>query len=154
MAQDKPKFIRKNGKIIPIGGKSKKKGPGKFDKARKVARKAIRAEDKQIKTEQKLESRQRGFRAVGVLGGLLAGGIVGSKLKLPAFGALSGGAAGLIGGEVAGSKTKKSKALSKKSKMLGNVVLKKHRKGRKLVGDAFGDVYGEEFGKMANVQRF
>ena len=145
MSKDKPRFIRKNGKVIPIGGKKKD-----FAGAKKSARKVLRAEKTELDTSAKLEKRQTAFRAAGVVAGVSLGGALGSIKKAGPLGALAGILAGAGVGNLVGSRTKKSKALSKKVKSSRAKQLKYMRKGQKQVGKAFGNVYSDEFTKMVN----
>ena len=131
---NKVKFIRKNGKVIPIKSKgksgdnrTKKKGKSSFEKSKArgidAGKKYAASSRRQSKLERKAERASTPFRAIGAIGGMAAGFSVkgGKGLALGAIGAL----AGSIGGSVVFEKTKKGKSIRKKLKKR---ILKKNPK--------------------------
>lgn len=129
MAQDKgkPKFIRKNGKIIPIGvNKDKKKiksgdYKGVTRGRKKEITKVLNEEKGYFKKRNKvIHKRQRFGTEIGVAAGLGIQAMKGGSLLK---GALVGGLAGLLGGTLSG----KSKADKKYGARFDHYMKKKNK---------------------------
>lgn len=142
---NKPKFIRKNGKIIPIGADKKKKGmdgrktvkSGEFSGSRWAMKKKItkvgKAEKKFYGKRNKIIGKHQKF---GVTSGTALGVGIASALKKGSKGLLKGGllgaGVGIVAGTVSGvrSANKKVGTQKKFSKQAQKILRGTSVKGR------------------------
>ncbi len=113
---NKMKFIRKNGKIIPIG--PKKEGQGKSrHKATNAEKGSLHTGLSQYHSGKSREHKKKNFKrsmAFGALGAL-AGAAIGSRFKLGMISSVAGFAAGSLAGTNTGKHGKLARYHSKKS---------------------------------------
>ena len=128
--QSKPRFIRKNGKIIPIGGK-KKSGSSEPKKRKKPSKPSkIQRDTKRAKT-----LKTAGFSA-GLTAGIFSGKSLISKAGRGAVGGLLGGLLGKEIGITAGSVVKRRKGDSQKK--TGQRAIKRADRIRKMLNSNTG----------------
>lgn len=154
MAQEKGKvkFIRKNGKIIPIREKG---GSGKapdYKAARKAANKMYDSGQREAKYSKERADFAKGFTTTGILTGVVAGAMSGRKRGLidalgrgvfgGAFGGVAGTAIGVNVGK-GGKLSKKIREEEKNRKKYSNKVKKSLGYGGDRAVNFVGQVYGE-----------
>ena len=163
----KPKFIRKNGKVIPIGVDKKKGASGSGGKpkkkkdwkgAEKQADKVFDETRKQGDIHRKQKAHAKPFATIGALGLGAVGALAGKKAgggAVALFGGLLGLSTGGNLGKAVSKRTKKGKTLSNLNKASHKREMSSYRKGNKLVGkDNFGDVIGETFTTRARQEAY